>query len=384
MQNNKSTFFQKKWITTLLVLIALILFVIAGVKIIQKKKSEQAAIPPAKKYAMVVPVQTAKLSDVRLTMPYLAEIQSDSDVALASKVTARIKSIVSSGTRVKSGDVLVELDAADLRAKKKGLKLKIKEVKGQIKAKQAELNNLIKIHQHSKKLISIQAIPREKYDTEAANIESLKATIDSIHDSISVLSQNILELEDTLSYTVIKSPIAGVVSKTYVAKGGIATGGKPLLSLSGGDAKRLVVRVSDNIKPVALLKDGKPCPLHSLNSTFQGLNEYSCETSTTLPAGNRVEVKLLVYSGKGVLLPMNAVVEINGGHRALIVTRGTQGNNTEQAVPQLVQIKAEGSEGLVVEGIQAGENYVVAKPDILLKLMTGVPIIRARTTVDHQ
>jgi len=31
-----------------------------------------------------------------------------------------------------------------------------------------------------------------------------------------------------------------------------------------------------------------------------------------------------------------------------------------------------------VDGIKAGDEYVVAKPDILLKLMTGVAVIRAK------
>ena len=354
---------------------------VGGIKLIKYKKAQLAKIPPAKTYAMVVPVQTAAISDIRLTMPYLAEIQSDSDVKLASKVTARIKYIVSSGTKVKPGEVLVRLDAGDLLAKKKGLGLKIREVNDQIRAKLADLKNLQQIHQNSKKLIRIHAIPQEKYDSEAAKIESLQASIQGIRSSIAVLKQNIVELEDTLGYTVIKSPIAGVVSKTYAAKGAIAGGGKPLLSLSGGDDKRMVVRVSDNIRPKALLRNGKPCPLHSLNSTYNGLDEYSCDAKTSLPAGNRVEVRLLVYTGKGILLPFNAVLELNGKHQALLLKKSRvgdkQGKDSEQAIPQRLNIVAEGSEGLVVEGISPGDQYVVAKPDILLKLMTGVPVIRA-------
>ena len=374
----------KSFFITVLVLAASALLVVGGIKLIKYKKTQLVKIPPAKTYAMVVPVQTATISDISLTMPYLAEIQSDSDVKLASKVTARIKHIVSSGTKVKPGEVLVRLDAGDLLAKKKGLGLKIREVNDQIRAKLADLKNLEQIHQNNKKLIRIHAIPQEKYDSEAAKIESLQASIQGLRSSIAVLKQNIVELDDTLGYTVIKSPIAGVVSKTYAAKGAIAGGGKPLLSLSGGDDKRMVMRVSDNIRPKALLRNGKPCPLHSLNSTYNGLDEYSCDAKTSLPAGNRVEVRLLVYTGKGVLLPFNAVLELNGKHQALLLKKveaqGEQGKASgqiQQAVPQVLDIVAEGSEGLVVKGIKPGDQYVVAKPDILLKLMTGVPVIRA-------
>lgn len=384
--------FLKSFLITLLVLATGALLAIGGVKLIKYKKAQMTKIPPAKNYAMVVPVETARISDIMLTTPYLAEVQSDSDVKLSSKVTARIKYIVNSGVKVKPGDVLVRLDAGDLKAKKKGLQLKIREVNDQIRAKMADLKNLQQVHEHSRKLLKIHAIPQEKFDSEASQIESLKASIQSIRGSIAVLEQNILELEDTLDYAVIKSPISGVVSKTYAAKGAIAGSGKALLSLSGGDDKRIVVRVSDNIKPKALIYKGKPCPLSSLNSSFNGLDEYSCDVKTSLPAGNRVEVRLLVYSGKGVLLPYNAVLEINGKHQTLLLKKNGEKNGKkneekneqgavsrriEQAFPQTIKIIAEGSEGLLVEGVSPGDDYVVAKPDILLKLMTGVPVIRA-------
>jgi hypothetical protein len=375
----------RSFLITLLILAVAILLGFGGFKIIQKKKATIAKIPSAKIYGLVVRVETAKPSPVSLTMPYLAEIQSDSDVELASKVTARIKYIVNSGSKVEPGDILVTLDAADLHAKKKGLELKIREVKNQIKAKGADLANLKQIHRHSKKLININAIPQEKYDSEASQIDSLQATIEGIQNSVSALRQNILELEDTLSYTVIKSPISGVVSKTYVAKGGIASGGKPLLSLSGGNEKRLLVRVSDNIKPSALIIDGdKPCTLTPLNSSYNGLDEYSCSTNTNLTAGNRVEVKLLLFSGNGILLPANAVLDLNGKHFVMQVKKAKTGQTREQAIPQVVNIKAEGSEGLLVDGIKEGDDYVVAKPDILLKLMTGVAVIRAKTIADSR
>lgn len=360
----------KSFLITLLVLVTVALMGIAGVKVIQKKKAAMAKIPSAKTYAMVVPVRKAIETDVRLTVPYLAEVQSDTDVDLASKVTSRVEMIVKSGTHVKKGQVLVKLDAGDLLAKKKGLRLKIAEMNNQIKAKNIDLRNLKKIHQHNKRLVDMKAIPRDSYDTEASNITSMSATIEGMKNNVSALAQNIKELDDTLGYTAIKSPMDGVVSKTFIAEGGIASGGKPLLSLSGGNSKQFIVRVSDNIKPSALMFLGKSHPLTSLNSTYNGLNEYSCQTQSDLSAGNRVEVKLIVYTGKTILLPANAVLQLNGKQYVMQV-------NGDQTTPQQITILAEGSEGLIVKGLKAGDEYVVAKPDILLKLFTGVSIIRA-------
>jgi len=249
-------------------LVFLVLIIIAGAKIIHNKETSMQAIPAAKTYGLVVPVKMASVSSVQLTVPYLAEVQSDTDVDLASKVTSRVDMIITSGSQVKRGDILVKLDASDLLAKKKGLELKIKEVSNQIKAKQADLESLKSTHERNKKLLTIQAISQEKFDTETSKIISLISTIEGMKNNSAALQQNIKEIDDTLSYTTIKSPMDGVVSKTFVAEGGIASGGKPLLSLSGGSIKQFRVRVSDNVKPSALLYKDKNCPLISLNSSY--------------------------------------------------------------------------------------------------------------------
>ncbi len=356
-----------KWLIVLAIAAALVL---GGIRLIQKKKAALASIPPAKHYGVVVPVEKAVLSSIRLTLPYLAEVQSDADVKIASKVTSRVNMIVSAGTRVAKGDVLVKLDAGELQAKKSALEAKIQEVSNQIRAKRADLRGLRRTHERNRKLLDSQAISRDKFDTEEDRIASLKATIASLRNKADALWQNIREIEDTLSYTTIKSPIAGVVSKAWVAEGGITSGGKPLLSLSGGKLKRLVTRVPETIHPSLLLWRRSQCELHPLHSTSHGLDEYSCPMDIDLPAGSRVEVRLVVHTGEGILLPTNGVLEIGDRHLALLV----QGKH---ATAKPVGIIAEGSEGFAVKGLKPGDEYVVAKPDILLKLLTGAPVIRA-------
>ena len=151
-----------KWAIWLIVIAAV---VVAGIKVISNKKAALAKIPTAKIYGIVASTQIAEKSSIQLTVPYLAEVKSDSDVEIASKVPSRVDMIVPSGTLVKRGDVIVRLDAAELLAKKKGLQLKISEVKNQIKAKYADLKNLKRVHEHTGELLASQVIPRDKYDT---------------------------------------------------------------------------------------------------------------------------------------------------------------------------------------------------------------------------
>ncbi|MGV6817005.1 MAG: efflux RND transporter periplasmic adaptor subunit [Thiotrichales bacterium] len=351
-------------------LVIFLLLIFAGVRLIQQKKSQQAQIPPAREYGVVVPVGMARNSDVQLTQPFLAEVQSDSDVEIGSKVTARVDSIVPVGSTVSAGQILVRLDAGDLQAKKRSLESKVLEVKSEIKSKAAELSSLEKTHARNAELLGIQAISQDRFDTEAAKIEALRASINALKSSQAALRASIKEVEDTLSYTTIKAPLAGVVSKTYASAGGTVSQGKPLLSLAGGTAKRLLVRVPDDIQPSALRYGDQQCDLQFLNSSYHGLNEYSCALPIELAAGNRIEVQLVIWSGKGMLMPRNGVLAINGKDFVLVAEGG-------QARAQAVSVLAQGSEGLVVVGLEAGAEYALAKPDILLKLMTGAPLVRA-------
>ena len=359
--------FKRYW-KTLIVILVLILLGVAGARLIAKKKAEEAAIPPAKTYALVVPSAVAEVREFDLTLPYLAEVQSDSDITIASKVTARVLRIKPAGTRVKRGEVIAELDASDLLAKREGLRLKIGEIENQIRAKQADLSALRKTHARNARLLAIKAISQDKFDTEAARIDALQASIAALRSNIASLRQNIREVEDTLSYTRVVAPMTGVISDTKVSEGGTATAGHPLLTLSGGTSRRLVVRVPHEQHPTRLIWGDKHCDLVPLNSTFHGLDEYSCTIETDVPAGNRVEVSLVVFSGKALYIPHDGVLSANGRHEVLVL-------EGERATAQPIRIRMEGVEGYAVEGLKPGVRYLVAKPDILLQAKAGVRVV---------
>lgn len=352
----------------LLIILVLLGLGLLGARLVANKKAALAAVPPAKEYALVVPSEVARREDATLTLPYLSEVQSDSDTRIASKATARVLMIKPAGTRVKQGELVARLDASDLTAKREGLRLKIRELNNQIRAKTADLNALRKTHERNAQLLSINAISRDKYDTEAARIDALRATIDALRSSIAALRQNIREVEDALTYTEIHAPMDGVISDTSVSEGGTATAGQALLTISGGTQRRLVVRVPHELHPRQLIWNGQTCDLAALGSTYHGLDEYSCAVKTDIPGGNRVEVSLVVFSGEALLLPHNAVLSINGRHEVLIL-------EGEHARGKRVDIEAEGVEGYAVEGLEEGVRYLTAKPDILLQAKAGVKIV---------
>jgi len=59
---------------------------IGGIKTIKKARAKDNATPKAKIYPIVINTISPKITHVKLTLPYIAEVQNDKDVTLSSKI----------------------------------------------------------------------------------------------------------------------------------------------------------------------------------------------------------------------------------------------------------------------------------------------------------
>ena len=145
--------------------------------------------------------------------------------------------------------------------------------------------------------------------------------------------------------------------------------GKPLLAINAKAGDYLLVRVPDDIHPTHLLYKGEKVPLYPLNHTFNGMHEYRTPTlNDGQLTGSRVDADLVVYDGEGVRLPIDAVLDRNGEKTVLVAKNGHA-----EALP--ITVTAAGEQGVVVVGKElAGLPVILAKPDILLNLLSGVAI----------
>jgi len=145
--------------------------------------------------------------------------------------------------------------------------------------------------------------------------------------------------------------------------------GKPLLAISAESGDYLLVRLPDNIEASHIVYNNKMLELYPLNHTFNGLKEYRSEKlNSGLSTGERVDADLVLFKGRGLMLPVDAILNKNGKSVVIEVE-----NSHAKAVP--VTIKAGGEQGVVVsQNDLAGKTLVVAKPDIMLNLLSGVAI----------
>ncbi|WP_456431782.1 efflux RND transporter periplasmic adaptor subunit [Nitratifractor sp.] len=358
----------KKLLKILIFLIIVALLVIGAVRLVKARKAQEAKIPPAKEYAVSVDAFQAKKGKVKLTLPYIALAQNDDDTLIASKIPARVLMIKKSGETVKKGEVIVRLDDSSLKAKLAAIENSIEGAKEELIATEAALKNLEAIHRRTATLLKVNGASQEQYQNEEVKIATTRAKLASVKAKILKLQADKANIEDSLSYTTIKAPIDGIVSKSFVSPGDLAMPGKPLIKLAATKGTYLLVRLPGRAKSIEF--GGREYPLKPLHSTFNGLDEFRADIDRYIPAGSREEVAVVTYEGEGVLLPMDTLLNRDGKSYLFLFDV----NDTVRPVP--VSIRASGQEGVVVDDRFAGKEIVEAKPDILLRLMGGYPVVR--------
>ena len=340
-----------KYVKIVVVLLVVAVLVAAGVKKIKEARKKDASQPQAKIYPIVAPVMSPKKEKVTLTLPYLAEVANDKDVKLASRIAARIDMIKPSGSHVKKGQIVVKLDTTAIESN-------LKSVKEQIEATKVALANLEATHKRTLELLKVHGASIEESQKELTQIASTKAKLNA-------LEQQKIELLNNLSYATITSPVDGIISKTFAAQGSLSAPAKPLMAISSQDGFYLLVRVPKEIPVKGVKFNGKFYDATPLNTTFRGLVEYKVYTGNVkLISGDRVEVDVVTFDQKATLLPFDTVLNRDGKSYVLVV----QGN---KAVPQEIHIIQSAEQGVAVSDNFEGKQIVVAKPDILLKLVSG-------------
>jgi len=337
------------WIAVVLVII------IAGILIVKGSKKREAGIKPAKEYSIVVSSVTPEVKDVELTLPYLALIKNDKDVKLSSRIMGRVNWIKASGSRVKRGEVIARLDNTSVMAG-------IESTKAQIEAMETALKNLESTHERTLELLKVQGASIEQSQAEESKIAEMNSKVES-------LKQKLKDLNNTLTYAIIKSPVDGRISQTMLNKGDMATPGRPVASVSAENGFYLLLRVPTSLKISGVNLDGKFYEAMPLNSTFNSLAEYKVYVDKEgLTTGDRLEVEVAIYKDKGILLPFDAVLNRNGKSYVLVI-------NGDRVTPHEVNINQTGEQGIVTnDSSLAGKRLVSAKQDVLLRLLGGTSI----------
>lgn len=163
-------------------------------------------------------VHRVSATAVPVVEPVPASLTAKQNTLISSRILARITSInVRSGDTVSPGQLLVQLEQADLQARAKQVSEQVRAIQARLKEAVQNLERMTKLHRDG-------MVAKADLDRAQANQQALAAD----------LSGAKLALEDaqtSVTYTEIRAPIAGRVIDRFAEPGDTATPGKNLLSL---------------------------------------------------------------------------------------------------------------------------------------------------------
>ncbi len=338
-------------------IILAVVLALAVVLLVKKRQGDLAKAPLADVLPVVAETVTLKPGQVTLTAPAMALVASDLSTTLSTKVTGRVLSVdKKQGDRVKKGEKLIAIDASDLDAKKAALQAKLDGLAYELTVQREN-------HQRTMQLFAIKGASLEQTRMEEAALANLEKGKES-------LVQNIREIDSLGSYATLVAPVNGTVSELLVNPGDITVPGKPLLRIAADQGLYLTVSLPDSITPRGLLVNGAAIKLVPRNqASATGLIQYAAPVSNGggLIEGQYLNIQVVLFEGEGVLVPMDGLVTL-GGKAYVLTLEG----NLARRMP--VTVLHRGSEGAVVAEDFAGQTILVAKPDILLRAATGVPV----------
>lgn len=267
------------------------------------------------------------------------------DVTIEAKISGRIsKLLVKEGDLVKSGQLLVEIDAKEIQAK-------LDQALASKRQAEQDLERFAK-------LLPSGAVTKQEYDTAVARANVTKAGVE--------------EASAVLAYAHIEAPFDGVVTKKSANEGDLALPGKPLLSLEKQELYRFEADVPETLS--AGVTSGKSLQVRLAGVEEELAGSVAEISPTTDPSSRTLHVKLdlpsnpLLRSGQFgyVLVPVRGRAEMRIPLAALV----------ERGQMELVFVERDGAAELrlvrsgkrdahtveILSGLSAGDKIVTSDP----------------------
>ncbi|MBR2192678.1 MAG: efflux RND transporter periplasmic adaptor subunit [Bacteroidaceae bacterium] len=201
-----------------------------------------------------VKVETAKLQSIPQTETYSATVESDVKNNISPNAPLRIEKIyVDVGDVVRKGQVLVQLDASNLRQNK----LQVENMKLQLENVKTEFNR-------TNALFQVGGASQAEYDNAKLALDNARMQLNVFETQYRQLVQN----------TQLTAPISGVVTARHYDNGDMY-GAQPILTIEQTNPVKLLVNISETY--YKQMKKGMPVDI-TLDA-YPGENFYGRVTT---------------------------------------------------------------------------------------------------------
>jgi RND family efflux transporter MFP subunit len=302
-----------------------------------------------------------RLVSVRLIRLPLSEsavgtIRAVHETTIGSKLLARVVEVnLKAGQKVQTGDVLIRLDDTDLQAK-------LQQAKAAVASAEAVRTQAAADEKRSAQLVKSRTISQQAYDQAVMTLRSAEANLLRSRETVN-------EVQATLDWATIRSPIDGTVIDKKVDVGDMVTPGQMLVTLFDPKHMQLVASVRESL--TRRLQVGQ-----SIGVQVEGLNKQCSGTvSEIVPeaqsASRSFQVKVTgpcpagIYTGmfgriliplqeeQVLVIPRKAVQEVGQLELVEVVNNGQVSRRTIRTGRTLDE------DIEVLSGLREGEEVVV-------------------------
>jgi len=250
------------------------------------------------------------------------------EIPIRSKLLARVVEVnIAAGQAVRTGDVLVQLDDTDLRAK-------LEQANAAVVSSEALRSQAASDQQRNASLLESKAISRQEYEKSETALRAAEAELERAQEAVK-------EMQATLDWATIRSPIDGTVVDKQVDAGEMVVPGQPLAKLFDPKRMQLVANVRESLTHQLRVGQDIDVRIEGLDKQCSGLvSEIVPEAQS---ASRAFQVKVTGPCPDGIFSGMFGRIFIPlGMEQILVVPRG--------AVRQVGQLE-------LVHVVDRGQTY---------------------------
>lgn len=285
-------------------------------------------------------------------------VRSARRTTVAARILARIEEVrVTAGEDVAAGDLLVILDARDLRARAAGAREALKAAEAQRDLAQSEL-------ERADALLKRGVGTRQRYDQALSALQVSEAEVDR-------LLQGVREAETALSYTEIRVPAAGRVIDRLAEPGDTVSPGQPLLRLYDPTALRVEVPVRESLAVRLRVDDELRIEVPALAETLTGpIDEF---VPFAEPGARTLLVKVRMPSDDRLFSGLYARVAVPAGERSRLLVPA----EAVTRIGQLEFVTVIEESGPARRMVTSGQRMADGRVDILSGLAAGERVAKS-------
>lgn len=310
-----------------------------------------------------VKVATVSTEGVDNASSYSAEIKSTSITQLSTKLMGRIYQFnYEAGDVVKKGGVIARIESAGIESAKARVHAQVEMAEVGLKNAEKDYNRITKLHE-------LGSATDKELDDITTHYLSAKAGLESAQKAEEEVNAN-------LSYTVIKAPFNGVITRKYMTQGDMASPGMPVVEFASSDQFKALASIPES--EIDLFEVGEEAQLYvgAVQKTIQG------KVKRVVPSGKynggQFQVEFDIQPTEGITNGMYAkVATANGQTDKILVPQSAILYKGQLTGVYLVNLQGEASltwvrlgntyedKVEVLSGVQSGDKVIVTLMDQL-------------------